>query len=106
MNNRIIKFFVTINSPKDIKYAPRYIEGVIRGMLPSDGNPQRRHVRCEEHFCGGSLAIWGSQRPENRPVACFQRERAGRPWKKMPSLRICRPGAPEGARGKSVRGVS
>ena len=32
-------------------------EGVIRGKLPPDYNPQRRHVRREEHFCGAELAL-------------------------------------------------
>ena len=32
-------------------------EGVIRGKLPPDCNPQRRHVRREEHFCGAELAL-------------------------------------------------
>ena len=32
-------------------------EGVIRGKLPPDDNPQRRHVRREEHFCGAELAL-------------------------------------------------
>ena len=34
----------------------------------------------EQKFILCAFAAWGSQRPENRPVACFQRERAGRPW--------------------------
>ena len=48
-----------------------HAEGMIRGKLPPDCNPQRRHVRREEHFCGAVPAL---------------REH------KMLSLQICRPG--------------
>ncbi len=88
---------------------------VWRGRGPSISNPQQRHARCEDELLSSGNMPWlgeanstpaeqkffpcafaarGSQRPENRPVACFQRERAGRPW------------IPEGTSGKGVRGVS
>ena len=55
----------------------------------------------EQKFIHCAFAARGSQRPENRPVACFQRERAGRPWKKIHSLRLCRPGVPKGREAKA-----